>query len=232
MRILALGAHLDDIEIACGGTLARAVALGHEVKMVAMTHSGYHKLDGKEQRGQSTALVEGSEAASILGVGDLEVLNFPTTRLPYDAEVVQAIERIAVRFQPDIILTHWTHDTHQDHRNVALATLAAVRYYNSLLMYEPMMPGSRSDAAFRPQVYVDVSDYLEKKLRSIKAHKGEYDKYGEAWVKAIEARTRLRGYEMGRECAESFEVVRLEWELLRALPQEGQHSSGFSELKP
>ncbi len=211
MRILAIGAHLDDIEIACGGTLAKAVDKGWQVKMVAVSHSGYLKLGGQEQRSPEAALAEGREAARILGVEGLEVLGFPTTRVPYDADVVQAIERVVIQFQPDMTLTHWTHDTHQDHRNVALATLAAVRYFNSLLMYEPMMPSSRSDVAFRPQVYVDISDHLDKKLASLKAHKGEYEKYGEAWLKAIEARTKFRGYEMGCPSGEAFEVVRLEW---------------------
>lgn len=211
MRILAIGAHLDDIEIACGGTLATALAQGSQVKMVVMSHSAYQTLGGEEQRSQSTALAEGQAAARILGVCDLEVLNFPTIQIPYDDVVVKAIERSAVDFQPDIVFTHWTHDTHQDHRNVALATLAAMRYYNSLLMYEPMMPGSRSDSAFRPQVYVDISQQIQGKLASIRAHKSEYTKRGEAWLAAIEARCRLRGYEMGGEYAEAFEVVRLEW---------------------
>ena len=50
MKILAVGAHLDDIEIACGGTLAKAVDNGHDVKVLIMSKSGYTNKDGKMQR--------------------------------------------------------------------------------------------------------------------------------------------------------------------------------------
>lgn len=47
MKILAVGAHLDDIEIACGGTLAKAIENGHEVKVLIMSKSGYTNINGE-----------------------------------------------------------------------------------------------------------------------------------------------------------------------------------------
>ena len=211
LRILALEAHLDDIEIGAGGTLAKAVDQGCQVKMVAMSPSDYNSLSGEVQRSKAGALAEGQDAARLLGITDLEVLGFPALKVPFNDDMVKAIEKIALGFQPDFILTHWPHDTHQDHRNTALATLAAARRYNSILMYEPMMPGGRSYDAFRPQVYVDISDHINRKLEALKAHVTEYEKFGEHWLGAVEARSKLRGYEMGRAFAEVFEVVRLEW---------------------
>ena len=55
MRILAVGAHLDDIEIACGGTLAKAVDHGHEVKVLIMSRSGYTDKEGRVQRSDELA---------------------------------------------------------------------------------------------------------------------------------------------------------------------------------
>jgi len=213
MKIIAVGAHLDDAEIACGGTIAKAVSHAHQVKILVLTDSSYSNYSGKTLREKEEGIREGIEAARILGVEDLEVLSFPTKDVPYHSSVIEAIEQRIDLFKPDVILTHWTYDTHQAHKNTGLSTLSAARYYTTILMYEPMMPAGRSYVAFRPQIYVDISDFIEKKLESLKAHKSQYLKYGEAWLEAVEARCRLRGYEMGVKYAEAFEAVRFEWSL-------------------
>ena len=59
MKILAVGAHLDDIELACGGTLAKAMRAGHEVKVIIMSKSGYTNSDGKTMREDDIAVQEG-----------------------------------------------------------------------------------------------------------------------------------------------------------------------------
>lgn len=212
LRLLAIGAHLDDVEIACGGTLARAVAHGHEAKILVLSRSDYDNYDGAVRRTGAAADIEGKLAAEVLGV-DLEVVDFPTKDIPHDSQTVEAIEERLNDWQPNIIFTHWPFDTHQAHRNTALSTISAGRYFTSILMYEPMMPAARSYVAFRPQVYVDVSDFIQKKVDSLKCHETEYRKFGDRWIQAIESRCRLRGFEMGAEYAESFEAVRLAWNL-------------------
>ena len=59
MKILAIGAHLDDIELACGGTLAKAISNKHQVKMLVMSESGYTNYDGKVMRTPRDAVQEG-----------------------------------------------------------------------------------------------------------------------------------------------------------------------------
>lgn len=213
MRILAIGAHLDDVEIACGGSVARAVHHGHEVKMLVLSDSSYASYDGVVYRTVEQALEEGLEAARAVGVTDLEILDFSTKDIPHDSTVVEAIEASMDRFKPDLIFTHWPFDTHQAHRNTGLSTVSAGRYYTSILMYEPMMPSGRSYTPFRPQVYVDISAHIEEKLESLRAHESQHRKYGEAWIEAVKSRCRLRGFEMGVEFAEAFEAVRFEWKL-------------------
>ena len=213
MRIIAIGAHLDDVEIACGGTIARAIDHGHKVKILVLSDSSYSNYDGEVLRTREEALKEGREAAQILGVPDLEVLNFPTKDIPHHSSVVEAIESRLNQFKADVIFTHWPFDTHQAHRNTGLSTLSAARYYTSILMYEPMMPAGRSYVGFRPQVYIDISEYINRKIEALKAHVSQYRKYGDAWLEAVESRCRLRGFEMGVKHAEAFEAVRLEWRL-------------------
>jgi LmbE family N-acetylglucosaminyl deacetylase len=213
LRILAIGAHFDDVEIACGGTIARAVANGNEVRLLVLTDSAYKNYDGQVRRTRDEAIEEGWASARILGIKDIHILNFPTLDLPYNSDVVGQIEAYINDFKPEVIFTHWPHDTHQDHRAAALATLSAARWYSSLLMYEPMMPAGRSYVGFRPQFYVDVSDFMRQKIEALKAHTSQHRKFGDAWIEAIEARCRLRGFELGVRYAEAFEAVRFEWRL-------------------
>jgi len=214
MKILAIGAHHDDIEISCGGTLAKVVKQGYEVKMVAMSKSAYTDYKGAVQRTEEEAEMESRRAAEILGIKDLISLDFPTKDIPYNSESIEALNKIIDEFEPDTILTHWCHDTHPAHKNTSLATISAARYYNSILMYEPMMPSGRSYQGFRPQVYVDITDFDDIKRKALIAHESQYKKYKkDFWVNAVEARARYRGYEMGAKHAECYEIVRMEWKL-------------------
>jgi LmbE family N-acetylglucosaminyl deacetylase len=210
MKIIAIGAHLDDIELACGGVLAKAIKHNHKVKMIAMTDSAYTDCYGNVLRTKNDSLKEGRLAAKKLGVEDLVVFSFKTRDLPYNSRSIVALDKEISLFKPDYIFTHWIFDTHQDHRNAALATISAARYYNNILMYEPFPPSGRSYFPFRPQVYIDVSDSIETKILAMKQHKSQYSKYGEDWVEAIKGRARMRGFECACKYAEVFELVRSE----------------------
>ena len=83
MKIMAIGAHLDDIEIACGGTLAKAIEAGHEVKVLIMSKSGYTNKEGRVQRSDEVAVEEGIHALQTLGIQDVEILDFPTKDIPF-----------------------------------------------------------------------------------------------------------------------------------------------------
>ncbi len=209
MKIMAVGAHLDDIELACGGLLAKAIKNGHTVKAVVMTDSAYTNFDGTVLRTKDEASNEGKAALDRLGVKDLVVLDFPNKNIPYNGSTVEALDKVMSEFKPDYIFTHWVFDTHQDHKNTAQATISAARYMYNIFMYEPIPPSGRSYAPFRAQVYFDISDTIEDKLASLKEHKSQHAKYGEQWIEAIEGRAKLRGFENGCKYAEAFEAVRL-----------------------
>jgi len=217
LKIMAIGAHLDDIEIACGGTLAKALESGHVVKMIVLSDSAYKNYDGDVVRTEEEAIREGREAASLLGVQDLEIHHFPSKDIPYDSIAVELLNSRFDEFKPDLILTHWTFDTHKSHQNTAFSTIAAGRYHTSILMYEPFPPGGRSYVAFRPQYYVDITAQIELKLNALRAHKSQYIHYGEEnWVEAVKARALFRGFDLirrqgnGTKYAESYEVLRLD----------------------
>lgn len=211
MKILAIGAHLDDIEIACGGTLAKAVEAGHEVKVLIMSKSGYTNKEGKVQRSDEVAVLEGMNALHTLGIQDIEVLDFPTKDIPFCSDVVNAIDVRMSAYNPDMIFTHHPFDTHQAHEGVSKATIAAARRKNTVFFYEPITPSGRSYVAFKPHLYVDIESTIEKKIASLKCHVSEYNKFGaEDWVEGVRCRCGFRGYEIGKKFAESFEILRME----------------------
>lgn len=211
MKILAIGAHLDDIEIACGGTLAKAVESGHTVKVLIMSKSGYTNNSGKIQRSDELAVKEGLNALHTLGIQNIDILDFATKDIPFCSDVVHAIDLVLADFKPDIIFTHHPFDTHQAHEGVAKATIAAARRMNTVFFYEPITPSGRSYVAFKPHLYVDIESTVEKKIESLKCHTSEYNKFGaEDWIEGVRCRSGFRGYEIGKKFAEAFEILRLE----------------------
>lgn len=211
MKILAIGAHLDDIEIACGGSLAKAIDAGHQVKVLIMSKSGYTNKEGKIQRSDDVAVEEGLNALHTLGIQDIEILDFETKDIPFRSDVVNAIDLCIAKYNPDVIFTHHPFDTHQAHEGVSKASIAAARRKNTVFFYEPITPSGRSYVAFKPTLYVDIESTLDKKIESLKCHTSEYNKFGaEDWIEGVRCRCGFRGYEIGKKYAEAFEILRLE----------------------
>jgi len=210
LKIIAIGAHGDDIELACGGTLAKARKHGHDVVMVIVTGSGSTDHNNVTIRLPDEAEQEVKTAANILGVTKLHVLGHEDTCVQYSTELISSLDEIINNYNPDIIFTHFVFDTHQDHIRTAHSTISAARRKNTILLYEPINPSGQGYVPFRPQVYVDITDTLEKKVLSLKAHKSQYNKYTDKWIDAVISRSKFRGFEMGVDYAECFEVVRAE----------------------
>ena len=210
LKILAIGAHGDDIELACGGSLAKAVNQGHDVIMVVVTGSDSNDHKNVSIRDNGDAEKEAKAAAKILGVSKLIILGYEDTLVPYSADLIAKLDDIMVEHRPDIIFTHFVFDTHQDHIRTAHSTISAARRQKTILLYEPINPSGQGYIAFRPQVYVDISKTIDQKINSVKAHRSQYTKYTDKWIEGVTARAKFRGFEMGADYAECFEVVRAE----------------------
>jgi len=213
LKIIAIGAHGDDIELACGGTLSKAINHGHDVSMVLVTGNGSKDHNNKSIRKDNEAKKEAIAAAEILGVSNINILGYQDTCVPYSVDLIIELEKIITKFEPDIIFTHFVFDTHQDHIRTAHSTISAARRHNTILLYEPINPSGQGYVPFRPQVYIDITETIETKINSLKAHKSQYKKYTNKWIEAVEARAKFRGFEMGADFAECFEVVRTELKL-------------------
>ena len=208
-NVLAVGAHGDDIEIGCGGVVAKHAKAGDNVYMLVMTTPEYTNYDGTVLRGRAEGEIETVDGAKIMGA-KLVQLDFDTKNVPYNGESVEAINKVIDDYDIDTIYTHWLHDTHQDHMRTTKSVFSAARYVSTILMYEPEYPAGRSYLGFRNQYYVDISDTFEAKLEAIKKHVSQIKKYEPAgFLEAIEGRCRHRGYQIGRRYAETFEVLRM-----------------------
>ncbi|MEX5259378.1 PIG-L deacetylase family protein [Kocuria sp. CPCC 205263] len=197
-KILAVGAHPDDLELACGGTLAKLVDAGHEVRGLVMS-SG-------EVGGNSRARPEEArQGASFLGLSDMRVLDFPDTRLEtVGNDMVAAIESAMTEFGPDVVFTHSAHDQHQDHYAVHQATLRAARAHHSILCFES--PSVTRD--FDPSVFVDIDGYVDVKVEAVLTHRNQA---GKPYMtpQRVRAMAAFRGAQAKNSNAEAFEPVRL-----------------------
>jgi LmbE family N-acetylglucosaminyl deacetylase len=201
MQVLAVGAHPDDIELGCGGTLVRHVARGDEVTIVVLTNGGLGTLDGMSRRAEQVA------AARCLGA-HLVWGDFEDGEIPSGTPTIDVIDRAVAESGAQVLYTHAADDTHQDHRATAEASLAAGRRVPTILHYE-----TPSTQRFDPTVYIDVSTALDAKLESLRAHLSQVLRVGPVDLEAIEAQARFRGSQGRMRFAEAFEPARLAWDL-------------------
>jgi len=205
-NILAIGAHFDDIELGCGGTIARHVKEGNNVIMLVLTDSAYYNYDGSLVRSQEVAKKEGENAAKILGVDNLIAIGLPTKTLQYGFELIETINKVIDDYDIDIIYTHWDKDVHQDHSAIGKATLNAGRHVKNILMYRSNW--YHTSFEFRGNYYSDISGFMDIKIASVKAHKNEYKKFGQGWIEFFVNENRNAGQKIGCRYAETFEIVK------------------------
>ncbi|WP_340817871.1 PIG-L family deacetylase [Methanolobus sp. WCC4] len=207
-NVLAVGAHPDDVEIGCGGTVAKHISKGDNVVIVIMIEPVSFHYSGKSIRSKDEGHTESKNAVDIMGA-KLINLGFKDKNVPYSQETIEALNRIIDEYNIDIIYTHWYHDTHQDHKRTTESVISAGRYVHNILMYEPEYPAGRSYLGFRNQYYVDISNEFNVKMDALKCHKSQIERYGDDFLKAVEARAIHRGYEIRTKYAECFEVLRM-----------------------
>lgn len=200
MNILAIGAHPDDIELGCGGTLIKAAQLGHNIFMYVLTR-GEASGDPVERTKEAMA------AAAFIGARTLWVDNFEDANLTVCRELVSRIEYFIDQSKADLVLTHSENDYHHDHRAAAEATLEAGRYSRNIVAYE--IPVTKR---FSPGGYYDISDVIEKKTELIRLFESQRDKLFTN-EKAIRGLSNYRAFQSRLsthlDAVESFEVVRI-----------------------
>ncbi len=196
LKLVCVGAHPDDPESGCGGTLVRYAALGHAVTIVYLTR-GERGIDGKSLDEAARIRTAESEAACrLLGAKPVFFGQIDGATELTRAHV-ESMTRLLATERPDVLLTHWPVDTHMDHQVASMLTIRAWMNHGSgggALYFFEVDTGSQTEGFF-PNTYVDVSDVIEKKKAALFAHVSQ-DGQG-IWREHHEIMTAWRGREMG-----------------------------------
>ncbi|NJN56161.1 MAG: PIG-L family deacetylase [Leptolyngbyaceae cyanobacterium SL_5_9] len=216
-RVLVVAPHPDDEILGCGGTIARHTAQGDEVQVLIMTRGApdVYPLDDEEDIRR-----EAKAAHATLGVSKTHFLDFPAPKLDTipGYQLADAIATIIRQYQPQIIYSPHRGDVHLDHQKVYLATLVAARPVNQcpvrqLLCYETLSETEwappASDTAFVPTVFINITDYLDLKLKAMHCYQSELQHTPHPRsLQAIETLAKQRGSTVSLLAAEAFMLVR------------------------
>lgn len=205
MNILAIGAHFDDIELGCGGSLARHIAEGDTVYVYVATRSGYTSHDNIEIRSDDVAAKEGRSAMALLGAHLIQG-SFKTLEVEFVDSLNVDILKIVENYSIDMAYVHWYGDIHHDHAAVSKASLHSCRHIKRVLMYRSNWYHSSLD--FRGNFYIDISEYMDIKKKIILEHKSEVVRTNKRWIEFWENEATNCGFRIGVKYAEVYEVVK------------------------
>jgi|SRR5437867_8445050 len=207
LKILCIGAHPDDPESGCGGTLAGYVALGHSVTVLYLTRGERGIRDRGLEEAAKIRSAEAEQACKIMGTrpaffGQID----GDTRLT--REEMEKMGKWVASEKPDVVFAHWPIDTHMDHQVASMLAMRACMGMKERpqICYFEVDTGSQS-RGFLPNTYVDISESLEQKKAALLAHKSQ-DGQG-IWRQHHEVMAAWRGREIGVAAAEGF--VRLNY---------------------
>lgn len=206
MNILAIGAHFDDVELGCGGALAKHAQNGDNVYVYVATISGFTNQYNQSVRSSEIALGEAQVAMQILGVKELICGKFKTLDIEFVDELNIEILKIVQEKEIDRVYAHWIGDIHHDHQAVAKASLHSCRHVPRLLMYRSNWYHSTME--FRGNFYIDITSQWEIKARAIQAHASEMDRTSSKWVGFFKNEAENAGQRIGVNYAEVYEVVK------------------------
>lgn len=216
--VLAFGAHPDDLELICSGTLLRLKWLGYKVGMVDMTRGE------RGTRGSAEIRAAEAEAAfKVLGLEFRENLDLGDMQLQDTLEKRRAVVECLRRHTPQLVLAHWPTDRHPDHEGAGLLVKQAM-FLSGTANYEaegaPHTPGRLmyfpASWIIDCNVYVDITHFYEQKLRAARCFASQFHRPDaeepntflsrpEFWAD-LEARHRYNGYQIGVKYAEAFLV--------------------------
>jgi bacillithiol biosynthesis deacetylase BshB1 len=217
MKVMAVGAHPDDVEMSCGGVVARIASQGYEVGVVDMT-CGEMGSSGDEK----TRVAESNKAARVLGLSWRVCCGLPDSGLNHsDREHVYTFVRMLRKYRPALVLAPWRYARHPDHMEAGEIVRRAVFLAGLRRLRVPGAPHASAkvlyymgDTRFEPTIIVDVTAYFGKKMKSIHAYRSQFDRSrpdafptkinAPGFLDVIETRARYLGNIIGTKYAEGF----------------------------
>lgn len=199
VNVLAIGPHPDDIELGCFGTLTKLAKQKYAINILLCSNG---ECGGNLEK----RLEEVRESAKLINA-KIHFGNLPDTKISEGTETIKIIEDCIQAINPDIIFVNSEKDTHQDHRNVAKATVSATRFGpDEVYIYES--PSTTRN--FMPILYYDITEEFDTKIAAVRIHTSQGKKAYMA-DRAIKGLAEYRAFEIGKNdrLAEGFEILRI-----------------------
>ncbi len=168
MKILAIGAHPDDIEIFMYGILALYKRKKYDLYLGVATDGSLGGV-GSKQKLREKRILETKKALIDLGIP--HCFNFPDGFLGHDISHKEIIREYVLSINPDLIVTHYKKDYHSDHKNLSRIITEVAGHYIPVIYCETMM-----GINFLPSYYVDISEVFQMKKKAILCHKSQSPK--------------------------------------------------------
>jgi LmbE family N-acetylglucosaminyl deacetylase len=206
-KVLIIAPHADDFEIGMGGTIAKLKSLENQIKLINCIIPNESVLGVSSVEAKKIRKKEAIESAKKLNC-EMDILDIDPYLFKFDRETIKIFDQIIRDFKPNHIFMTWENDSHQDHQTLAKILYSASRKNNaSLYMYETMIPGGISSIPFHPQLFIDISDFIEIKKDSINCYKSVFEN-NQNLVDSIISRAQFRGGQIGVKYAEAFQIIK------------------------
>lgn len=197
--VLGIGAHPDDVEIGCGGSLVLARKSGSQVHAVSLSRCE----DETPSEDKGLREQEFLSASAIIGANP-RVYGIPNREFPESRQqIMMILERLQEELTPELVFFPSLDDPHQDHYTLAQAVVRTFRRKETLLQYEILRHGSNT---FTPTLFVDITETLEVKLRALREYRTQLETRAYFDEDSFRSLARTRGAQSGCEYAEGFMV--------------------------
>jgi|SRR5215471_13114113 len=199
-RVLAVGAHPDDVELGAGGLLSRLSRAGKQVVIAILSAPTNTKQRIAEAR--EGARLVGAELVMLQGKEATRVEDVPMYKL------VARLDEVVAQVRPEVVLAHAKYDRHNDHRLAHEATLAAVRRIPCNLLSFPSSPEFNIAWNNVGECFADISETIDVKIAALRAHASQVAK-GTLDVDSCRDLARALGRMSGVGYAEAYQIIRL-----------------------
>lgn len=197
--VLAIGAHPDDCEIGCGGSIAAAKLAGADGHVAALSRCEDEVFKGDKSAREKEFLL----ATKTLDVTP-HLYRLPNREFPeHRQEIMRILEQMQEEIRPDLVFFPSLEDPHQDHNTVAEAVIRTFRRKETLLEYEILRHSSHT---FTPTLFIDISSTLSAKLEALREYKSQIATRAYFDEESYRSLARTRGAQSGCEFAEGFMV--------------------------
>jgi bacillithiol biosynthesis deacetylase BshB1 len=226
LDILVFAVHPDDAELGCSGTILKHIALGKKVGLIDFTRGELGTRGTAETRD-----AEAENSAEIMGLQLRENLKFRDGFFKNDEQHQLEVIKVIRKYQPEIILTNALRDRHPDHARACNLSIDAA-FLSGLIKIETQLNGAPQnawrpklvlqyiqDTYIKPDIVVDITDFMEVKLQAIRAFKTQFDNKDLAepqtyistpeFLESVIARARELGKSINAKYAEGFTSTKL-----------------------